>query len=398
MAPLNPDRLHSLDALRGIMMLLGIVLHAAITYSTMPTESFSWYLHDQQRNPAFDVLIIFIHSFRIPLFFLLSGFFTHLVLTRKGQLHFVRSRIRRILVPFVLAFLVLTPVVDASFVLAIMLPDAGPHAALALGRSYMFSWGPYGDFHLMHLWFLYYLLLIYGVVLCALHLVPRLFGTGGSQGFLRCMLLPVLALSPGLLYFMESGSIDTPLHFFPVDPAVLLFYLMWFLGGWKLFANPHLIADIKSRSSLLLGAAVVPLLGHLAVLDAFYSTPGTVPAAVHLLNSVLAGMVITCFCFGILGAFARFFPAPNRIIGFLADASYWTYLVHLPVVVLVAGLFQLTSISVFLKYPLVVMISSILLIASYLLVRPVYRLLMQRPFTMPALYRSRAEISKQAVR
>lgn len=396
MAPLNPDRLHSLDALRGIMMLLGIVLHAAIAYSTMPTDSFTWYLHDQQRHPAFDVLIIFIHSFRIPLFFLLSGFFTHLVLTRKGHLHFVRSRIRRILVPFVLAFLVLTPVVDASFVLAIALPEAGPDSALAQGRSHVFSWEPYGDFHLMHLWFLYYLMLIYGVVLCALHMVPRLFGTGASQGFVRGLLLPVLALSPGLLYFMESGSIDTPLHFFPVDPAVLLFYLMWFLVGWKLFANPHFIAEVRRKSSVLLCLAVIPLLGHLLVLDAFYSTAGAVPAAVHLLNAILAGMVITCFCFGILGAFARLFPAPNRIIGFLGDASYWTYLVHLPVVVLVAGLFQLTSISAFLKYPLVVAISSILLVASYLIVAPLYRLFAQRPFTLSGFYRahSRSRIPK----
>jgi glucans biosynthesis protein C len=380
MAQPSSDRLHAFDALRGIMMMLGIVLHAAIAYSTMPTDGYSWHLHDQQRHQAFDVLIIFIHSFRIPLFFLLSGYFMHLVLSRKGHSHFVRGRIRRILVPFLLAFLVLTPLVDASFIFAIELPTAGSHAAVLMGRSHAFSWDAYADLHLMHLWFLYYLMLIYALVMCGRHLAPQLFNRNRDEHFASRLFLPVVIVSPTLLYFMESGSIDTPTRFVPVDPPVLLFYLMWFMVGWRLLAAPEHLTDIRRYARPLLLSGTAALVGHLLILEAYYSTPGVVPLSVRLLNSALAGVVVTCFCFGILGGFTRLFPTPNRVIGFLGESSYWSYLVHLPVVVVVAGIFQLTSISVFLKYPLVVGISSALVMASYLLVDAARRFIADRPF------------------
>jgi glucans biosynthesis protein C len=365
MGQLNPGRLHAFDALRGIMMTLGIVLHAAIPYATLPVETFGWELRDQQRHLAFDVLIVFIHSFRIPLFFLLSGFFMHLVLTRKGGPYFVRGRIRRILVPFVIAFLVLAPLVEGSVAFAIALPNHGWSFALAVGRDYLLSGGAYSDLRLMHLWFLYYLLLIYAVALVGLCLLPRMIDGGASRGFVRGMLLPVLALSPALLYQMTSGSIDTPLHLLPLDGAVLLFYLMWLLAGWELSRHPEYLETVRRKTNLLLVLAMAALVLHLVVLASFYSTPQAVPAAIHLLNATMAGVVITCSCFGILGAFAKLFPTPNRVIHFLGESSYWSYLVHLPIVILVVAVFQLLSIPAVVKYLLVVTITSVLTLGSY---------------------------------
>lgn len=354
-------------------MLLGIVLHAAIAYSTMPTESYSWHLHERERSQLFDVLIIFIHSFRIPLFFLLSGYFMHLVLQRRGSLHFVRSRFRRIVVPFAIALLVLTPLVDASFAFAVGLPIAGTEGAFAHARSYLFSVDGYGGFRLLHLWFLYYLLLIYGLVLIGLRLFPRWFTTVGDSRFASGLVIPVLVLSPVFFHFMDSGSIDTPTHFLPLHPAVLLFYLMWFLAGWKLRGNPGHLEEMKRHSGVLLATGAAGLAAHLIVLEAFYSAPGFVPGTVRAVNAALASVVTTCLSFGILGAFARAFPSPNQTITFLGESSYWAYLVHLPVVVVVVGILQLSDMSAFLKYPVVVLVSSALVLGSYLPAVALYR-------------------------
>ena len=62
-------RMYDLDALRAFAMLLGIVLHAAFPF--LP-----WRSSGDPDRPIFDLLILFIHGFRMPLFFLLSGFFT----------------------------------------------------------------------------------------------------------------------------------------------------------------------------------------------------------------------------------------------------------------------------------------------------------------------------------
>ena len=59
------ERIHSLDALRAIMMLLGIILHAAITYTT-ESQGRAWPLKDpNSTDPNMDILIEYIHYFDI---------------------------------------------------------------------------------------------------------------------------------------------------------------------------------------------------------------------------------------------------------------------------------------------------------------------------------------------
>ena len=66
------ERVYALDALRGIMMLLGLVLHAASTYS-LKSEWGTWRSKDPDNNFPFLVLVEYIHAFRMPVFFVAAG-------------------------------------------------------------------------------------------------------------------------------------------------------------------------------------------------------------------------------------------------------------------------------------------------------------------------------------
>ena len=90
------DRLHALDAVRAFALLGGIALHAATPY----VAGVPWVTTEQ---PS-DTLAVFwytIHMFRMPLFFLIAGFFGRMVLERRGTGAFVRDRSKRILLPLV---------------------------------------------------------------------------------------------------------------------------------------------------------------------------------------------------------------------------------------------------------------------------------------------------------
>ena len=78
--PAAPDRYHALDSLRGFAMLLGVVLHAAISFSTQPPAF--WSVRDNDPDPLVDVLLFTVHTFRMQLFFLLAGFFGCLLYQR----------------------------------------------------------------------------------------------------------------------------------------------------------------------------------------------------------------------------------------------------------------------------------------------------------------------------
>ena len=76
-------RYYGLDALRGVMMMLGIVLHAANFYLAAPPPIFP-IPSDRNNSLFFDLLFHFIHQFRMPTFFVLAGFFSALLVEKRG--------------------------------------------------------------------------------------------------------------------------------------------------------------------------------------------------------------------------------------------------------------------------------------------------------------------------
>ena len=102
-------RWHDLDALRGFAMLLGIGLHASLAFF----PSF-WPVQDKNASIGgpFDEFLIAVHGFRMPLFFLLSGFFTAMLWRRRGTLALVSPRVRRIVLPLALGLVTIVPAVD----------------------------------------------------------------------------------------------------------------------------------------------------------------------------------------------------------------------------------------------------------------------------------------------
>jgi len=103
MTPPSPRR-HDLDALRAVAMLLGILLHASLAYIGVP-----WPVQDGSRAPLLGLLFLAIHGFRMPLFFLVSGFFTAMLWRRRGTRGLLAQRFQRVFVPLVLASATLLP-------------------------------------------------------------------------------------------------------------------------------------------------------------------------------------------------------------------------------------------------------------------------------------------------
>ncbi|QDV44740.1 Glucans biosynthesis protein C [Stieleria neptunia] len=94
-------------------MLLGIVLHAALSFSPIP-----WTVKDSQQSDFYSVLFAALHGFRMPLFFMLSGFFTAMLWRKRGLGGLIKQRLKRIGLPLFLGCLTIVPAMWAvsSFV------------------------------------------------------------------------------------------------------------------------------------------------------------------------------------------------------------------------------------------------------------------------------------------
>jgi hypothetical protein len=85
-------------------MLLGIVLHAALSFAPIP-----WTVQDSQQSDFYYVLFACIHGFRMPLFFMLSGFFTAMMWRKGGLSYLVRHRFKRVFLPLVIGCFTIIP-------------------------------------------------------------------------------------------------------------------------------------------------------------------------------------------------------------------------------------------------------------------------------------------------
>jgi glucan biosynthesis protein C len=321
----SPVRLHSMDNLRALAMLAGVIFHAALAYSPLAHPLFP--TADRQSSLAVDVFAWFLHLFRMPLFFVVAGYFTAMQVRRGGIGAMLRNRLLRVGLPFVL-FLPLVHVALARSTLHAARTAAHPSPLLELISKLMQS----GDLDGLppgtgHLWFLYYLMFF-----CVLVWVARNLGVGrwlpAIAAHPRAWLLVVLPL----LLVPALASVPAP-H--PAPESLLPqfwafgYYGPFFVLGFVLNARPEVLDRVRAHVPLLTIASVALYAWFASRLLDPAATPGFAAASpgMALLEACIgAWMTLACLCAG-----QALLARANAWLRYLADASYWTYLVHLPV-------------------------------------------------------------------
>ncbi|ANY06946.1 acyltransferase family protein [Pseudonocardia sp. HH130630-07] len=322
-------RVHGLDALRGGALLLGIVLHSLMPF--LPGGF--WVPDDVHDSTVASVAVTVIHLFRMVLFVMLAGYFGRMVLRRRGTRAYLRDRGLRILLPLV----VLGPLVLASLAGVFELDRVvrgTPLPAELGGPPWLLLLAAPG-----HLWFLDVLVqcivLVVGVraVLVRTAGPERLDAWAARAGDL--LAVPgagvVVAALPYLVTVLlqghAGGGIDQPTTVLP-EPVPLVGYLGAFLVGWCLHAGTDALRRITGAWTVNLVAAVV--------LTAVGVFAGDAPPFV--VQAVVVAVAGWTWTFGLVGACVRFLHRDRAWVRYLADASYWMYLAHLPVV-MVTGVF-----------------------------------------------------------
>lgn len=74
-------RLVYLDNLRSFALLLGIIFHAAIVYAS----DIKYAIQDEDRSDVLSYFCYWIHSYRMPMFYMISGFFSAMVWEKKEE-------------------------------------------------------------------------------------------------------------------------------------------------------------------------------------------------------------------------------------------------------------------------------------------------------------------------
>jgi peptidoglycan/LPS O-acetylase OafA/YrhL len=375
------DRFHALDAARAFALLLGIVLHATMSFFIpLPAQ-------DVSQSTTLGVAFYVIHIFRMCLFYFIAGFFAHMLFHRRGVRAFVKDRAKRILVPMTAGWLVLAPPTIAAVVWGLMrtFPDGPPPGTDVEAMQ------PQG-FPLIHLWFLYYLTLFYVLMLTLRAGFGSLLDRSGwlrgridalvSVG-LGSYLAPIALAAPifAVLYFKADWpvwfGIPTPdTGLMPKVPGLVGFGTA-FAFGWVLHRQTSLLSVLERGWLVNLSVAVGLTTACLAIVGVTPNTQAAFviegPAWMRVVYAALYTASIWYWTFGIVGAAMRFCSGLSPVRRYLADASYWLYLGHLPIVFALQALVVKVPLHWTIKFPAIIAVTlAVLLVSYHYLVRPTF--------------------------
>ncbi len=339
-------RLHYLDNLRALAMLAGLFFHAALAYS--PMAHALWPSADPAQHQWFDLFAWASHLFRMPLFFLLAGFFAALLWQKSGGVTFMKNRLLRVALPL-LIFLPLL-YVAIGFVIQYALNFVQYQSPFLRFIKAMMEQPEQSTMPLstMHLWFLYHLLFLYLLTWCA-----RILLQGQPSRWL-------LSINPQLLLLMLTVACLPALYVvavpFPAPEWILpALWALWFYGlffalGYSFFKHPQLLQNYlpHRHAYLLIGAVSYGCYYVLLPLDLL---PQNQPQ--ELLKFCLCVFEAITAVLWTLAAmlYARqYLNFSNQLLRYCANTSYWVYIIHLPLLFLLQFLITDLPLPIVLKF------------------------------------------------
>ena len=313
-------------------MTMGLVIHAPLLFWA---PDFAKVFGIDNIVPAKEWVNImgrFISSWRMHLFFLLSGFFAVLVLERKGTFQFLRDRFIRVGLTC-LVFSSLYDISDGKF-----------------------------DYTTLHLWFLYELMILVLVFsllykfkiikdfLC-IKVPPKLFF------ILALWLIFTVPLAYILNHWWHPLALKASTSYFDLKIGNLLYYFSYFLVGVILYSNQNIFMKLKNTKTILL----LINLSLFAFFLRLYSDHLTIGQADNLrnvaqmqfdpmlvfFNACMIGMNSILFCFLFIGLASKFIKSDSSIIRWFVELSYPVYIIHIIPVTMMSAVFYHVGLSQF---------------------------------------------------
>ncbi len=345
------ERFHNLDFLRTFAMMMGLFIHAHLLF-IMPDIAKDFEIEDIP-NPENWILIIidFISNWRMPLFFLLSGFFSVLVIERKGISYFIKDRVIRI---------GLTCLLFSSF-----------YDIIEDGNY---------DFTTSHLWFLYELM-IFILFFSLLHRFQNFKEIIRKKISIKLFFIISfwLVLTVPLAHILNNSlhplAINPSVTFFDLKLGNLVYYFSYFLLGVLFYSNHKLFYKLADNK-VLISLATLAILAFFLKLYANLLTFEEVKDFKNieliqfdrnavLFNAFTKGINSILWSLFLIGLSSKFFKFDNAILKWFVELSYPIYILHVFPLVIISAIFYYTGLNQFVIFFLTIITGFIICVILY---------------------------------
>lgn len=347
-SPKTTDRrIGGFDALRAFAAILVVMIHAATPYLLAPVPGLLWPTTDRASSRWIDGAFWMVKGFVMPLFLFVAGYFAAGMISRMQIGPFLRHRVRRVLWPLAVATVTILPLDLYVWIFGLVSGGHLPAAKLlhpkfeaniateaAIDAQF---WG------LSHLWFLQYLFL-YCMLLAVFYastrgvsrLASSLFGLTSSR-FAQAtgrmtsatLLSALVAASAAALWVAPEVVIGFQHGFLPFMWK-FVYSGFFFFGGALLSVNRRGLEGMVRAYRLSLFAAAALSLATIPLIRRHLAAELTGDARIVLAVSLAAFAWLSVV--GLAGYFLAAWSRPRPIVRETAEASFWIYLFHHPLV------------------------------------------------------------------
>jgi glucans biosynthesis protein C len=380
------NRLVFLDNLRYLIVLLVVVLHVSVGYSNgVPW----WYVVDFEQSWFFDFLNFVLDSFIMPVLFFIAGYFALSSLRQKTMRAFIATKLKRLGIPFILCVFFLVPIMPYFYHYT---RATTPLSFEAFWLGFVKSIGDFqitiaepsnltNDVNLMnefghhHLWFIS-LLLFFCIGFALLYQLKAQFSaTTPDKQNTSMQSIWVVLLTVGLFislsviavnYFISAFAWANFYHVLVFQPVRLPLYLGLFGLGIYAYSKNWLTQHALPGSLVMWFMAcmilLLILLGVIFKIFDIISDDLTNPIPFWLIatHSVIRTFLVLAWLVFLISLTHRYWNRPSKLDQSLAANSYYIYLIHLPIVVILQFVFLEVDISIFIKFSVIVFLSILL--------------------------------------
>jgi peptidoglycan/LPS O-acetylase OafA/YrhL len=342
-------RIHWMDNLRTIAILLVVLYHVGGVYESAGLWGWFWIVDDPDTITWVGIVGIMFDIIVMPTMFFISGYLVPASLENRTGWEFIKRKFKRLMIPWLIAVFTLIPLYKVIFLYSRDLPQE--------------YWSTY--FHITNpnsqnwLWFLPVLFtftIVYLLFSKANIKIPNISLLGAVIGTFTIGF--IYSFSIGGLFGFRSWTLTPVIDF---ENERLLLYFMTFLLGALCFKQD--VFAIKPQNKTLYtvanSIAWLPITGHIfaRLWPFFYPEGFAITPLYRLIYWLSFYLSLLCLMYVMIESFWLYFDRTGRIWEELNRNSYGVYIIHVIMIGIFGTLLLNLDLPALVKYPLLIILT-----------------------------------------
>lgn len=365
------ERQTYIDWLR-ILSIFGVLFfHSAMPY----VAEDGWHIKNAETSNLMMESNLFLHLFRMPLLFFISGTVSFYMMQRRSTLSFIGLRFRRLFIPLLVGMFIIVPPQIYMERLA-----NGYTGSFWSWYPEVFNFVPYpkGSFSWHHLWFIAYLF-VYDLIFAPLFawlVSPKAEKFKVKLAGLAKGKRVYLLLLPGTIWYALMSRSFPETNNLIKDWCYIVYWVFFLMAGFICIMQPKLMDSLERnrRFALTIGFLAILFLNYLRwnkIEPDHAQWPFSMPLFTYLYDT-LKPIIAWSWVLALVGYGKHYLNRKHSSLVYLNQAVYPFYILHQTVIVILAYYFvQLPNESILSKYLYTVGTTFFITVLTYhLLIRP----------------------------